>query len=62
MKRNLVIDANVPREMYYTAVTLADIYIDKIKDGRALNPEIIREYVLSYGDKNVYIKRLKNTK
>lgn len=60
MKRNLIIDANVPTANYYIAVRLAKAYICQIEFGTAFNPLIRDGYSLSYGDKNVYVKRLKS--
>ena len=58
MKRNLVIDANVPeRDIAYAAI-LGTMYIRNISIG-VDNPYVIHGFSLSYGDKNVFVKRLK---
>ena len=58
MRRNLVIDASVKNEDVFQAAYIAMGYIRNIPEG-APNPHVIEGYVLSYGDKNVFIKRLK---
>lgn len=58
MKRNLVIDANVPERDITFAAALLTMYVRNISIG-VDNPYVIHGFSLSYGDKNVFIKRLK---
>lgn len=58
MRRSIVIDSSIPLELTDAAYVAVVDYSKRIPN--VLNPLIQGSFSLNYGDKNVYIKLLKN--
>ena len=59
MKRNIVIDSSIEPELREYAIRVATGYENRI--GLVPNPLVYRgELILSHGDKNIYVKKVKS--
>ena len=59
MKRNIVIDSSIEPELRALALVYADIYEREILSKP--NPFVYGdEFILSYGDRNIYVKKVKS--
>ena len=58
MRRSIVIDSSIPLELTDAAYVVIVDYSKRIPN--VLNPLIQGSFSLNYGDKNVYVKLIKN--
>ena len=57
MKRNIVLDANIEYNEMQRALYLAISYAARMPN--VANPSVAEGFVFSYGDKNIFVKKLK---
>ena len=58
MKRNIVLNGGIEEMELSKALSMAIVYDERIRKGYAINPCVENGLVMSYGDKNIYVRKV----